>query len=546
MDNYRRPASRTQDARHAVEGFIPVKTNTADPLTQPYRRRIIERAERPQPRRQPVIAAPAQPPRRQAVRLDMSLPEGESFNRHHMLPRIRRQANRARTLAFRGALASMALLVGLGGLLFSQGFFNMKKVFSGTAVSAASLQEDVDPNRLKGEGDGRINVLLTGIGGEKHAGGDLTDTLILASIDPVNHTAALLSVPRDMWVTIPGKGSMKINAAYALAKQNYVRKNRTAGTDPKAIAAGFTAIDQTIERVLGVPVHYNLLVNFQAFRQAVDTVGGIAVDVPEDLYDPTMAWENNNNSYLARAGMQHFDGKQALMYARSRETSSDFARSERQRAVLLALKQKTVSAGILANPAKLSGLMGAFGSNVHTDFNMNDAWRMFGIVKKISNNNFKSISLAGNTGTTSGAAGTDSLITTGNVNGQSIVMPKAGLENYEDIQEYVRGQLRDGYIIKEKAKVLVVNGTVQSGLAEAAAKKLKSYGYNVVGTATTETKVFADTAVVDLSKGSKKFTKHYLEQRYNVAAVKTLPDTTIKPGTADFVVILGGDETGIN
>jgi LCP family protein required for cell wall assembly len=534
MENYRRPASPTRGARHDVEGATPTKTKIADQTTQPYRRSVLQQQQTAAPTR------PKMPP------IDMDLPDGDSFNRHHMQPRIKKQVRRARVVFMRTAFASMALLIGLGGLLFSQGFLNMRKVFKGTAEQAASLQETVDPNQLKGEGDGRINLLLTGIGGEKHAGGNLTDTLMLASIDPVNHTAALLSVPRDMWVTIPGKGSMKINAAYATAKQAYERKNNVKDSDSKATEAGFTSIDQTIEKVLGVPVHYNLLVNFQAFRQAVDTVGGVTIDVPEDLYDPTMAWENNKNPYLARAGEQHFDGIHALIYARSRETSSDFARGERQRAVLLALKEKAVTAGVIANPAKLSKLMGAFGNNVQTDLGLGDASRLYSIVKKINNSNIKSVSLAGSAGATSSAAAADGLVTTGNINGQSIVMPKAGLENYDAIQDYVRSQLQDGYILKENAKILVVNGTVQAGLAQSWATKLKSYGYNVTGTASTDSKVFPTTKIIDLSKNKKKFTKHYLEQRFSETATTSLPDKTIQTGTADFVIILGSDETGTN
>ena len=541
MDNYRRPRPpKANDARNVVEGFIPAKTKTADYTRRP----TVRMPERPVTPVTPQPQAPRTARRHRPI--DMALPDGESFNRHHMKPVIRKQAKRLRVTLMRTAFALMALFIGVGSILVSQGYFNIHKAFKGTAAPAASLQENVDPNRLKGEGDGRINVLLVGIGGQGHAGGDLTDTLMLASIDPVNHSAALLSVPRDLWVTLPGKGSMKINAAYATAKYNYMKKNNVNGTDSSAIAAGFTSIDQTMEKVLGVPIHYNFLINFQAFRQAVDTVGGVTVNVPEDLYDPTMAWENERNPYLARKGVQQFDGKHALNYVRSRETSSDFARSQRQRAVILALKEKAISLGVVANPVKLSGLMGAFGNNVSSDFSINDASRLYSIFKKINNTSIESISLAGSTSTTSGAAGTDSLVTTGNINGQSIVMPKAGLEDYDAIQEYVRGHLKDGYIMKEKAKVLVVNGTVESGLAQSVATKLKSYGYNVTGTASTQEKVFGSTTVVDLSKGKKKYTKHYLEQRFNTTAVKTLPDKTIAPGTADFVVILGGDETGNN
>ena len=537
MNDYRRPSRQQPDVRRSVDGISKpqkstpptAKTNTPNPLTQPHRAREIEAV--------PAPAHPIKPVKHPLI--DMSLPDDETVSAHQ----TKRRRLPKMTAKRSAALAVCVVFVAVG-ILGAQGLLNLNKVFRGTAKQAASLQTDVNPTLLKGEGDGRINILLTGVGGGQHAGRDLTDTLMLASIDPVNGNAALLSVPRDLWVTLPGKGSMKINAAYATAKAEYVRRNKAKPDDPKAISAGFTSIDQTIEQVLGVPVHYNLLVNFQAFRQAVDTVGGVTVNAPADLYDPTMAWENNKNPYLARQGAQTFDGVHALIYARSRETSSDFARSERQRAVLLALKQKAVSLGVVSNPTKLSRLLGAFGNNVQTDLSLGDATRLYSIFKGINNSSIQSVSLAGTTSTTSSGAGDDSLVTTGTINGQSIVMPKDGLENYDDIQEYVRGKLRDGYITKEKAKVLVINGTVESGLAQRTADKLKTYGYNVVGTSSTETEIYENTIIIDRSNGKKKYTKNYLEQRYNTTAVKTIKDTSITPGTADFVVLLGGDEAG--
>ena len=115
-----------------------------------------------------------------------------------------------------------------------------------------------------------------------------------------------------------------------------------------------------MESVLGVTIDYNALVDFQAFQQAVDTVGGVTVNVPTDLVDPTMAWQNGNNPLLAKAGIDSFNGAQALNYVRSRETTSDFARSQRQRAVIEALKAKVDTLSTLSNPAKLAGLFRCF------------------------------------------------------------------------------------------------------------------------------------------------------------------------------------------
>ena len=529
QDNYRRSGRKQSVKNDALDGFVSAKppkitTKATEPkLVQPYRQAMIRSA-------------------RQGLKLEM--PEGGAKQRCRLgMPLIRGRRNITKVARF--AALGVVIVGVLSAVLISQGILRINKSFKGTAATAASLQSDVNPHLLKGEGDGRINILLVGIGGKGHDGGDLTDTILLASIDPVNKKASLLSVPRDLWVSVPGKGSMKINAAYANGKYAHLRRATTDNSNQKAIEAGLNTMNQTVEKVLGVPIHYNMMVNFAAFKQAVDTVGGVTVDVPEHLYDPSMAWENKRDPYLARAGIQTFDGHRALMYVRSRETSSDFARGERQKAMLLALKQKAVSAGVLANPAKVSGLLQTFGNNMQTDLSLADASKLYSIFKDIPNANVRSVSLAGTTSITASAAGTDSLVTTGTINGQSVVMPKAGLENFAAIQDFVRRQLVDGYIAKEKARVLILNGTTEAGLGQATADRMKSYGYTIIGVANAPSTSYANTVVVDrTTNNSKKYTKNYLEQRFTTTAVRKLPDSTIQTQNADFIVLLGGDETG--
>ena len=491
------------------------------------------------------VMEPAATPGKQRGKMVLNLPESDGrSDRHHVPMRVKRRISKAWSLGMRAVIIIVVIIFSAFGTLAWRAYENAHKVFKGTAKTVAALQTAPAPNLLKGEGDGRINILLLGIGGPNHDGSDLTDTLMLASIDPVNHKAALLSVPRDMWVTPSGQGSEKINAVYPLAKYAYMSHHKADANDPRAIQAGLTAIDQEFENVTGVPVNYNALVNFQAFKQGVDAVGGVTIDVPTDLYDPTMAWENHNNPYLARAGVQQMTGEQALLYARSRETSSDFARNQRQRALLLALKEKAVSLGVLANPAKISNLLNAFGDNVYTDLSISDASRLYSIFKQITNNNIQSLSLAGDTSITSGAAGVGSLITTGNINGQSVVMPKAGLGNFSAIQAYVRQNLPDGYLVKEHARVLVVNGSGVDGAAAAMAQTLKEYGYNVVGTANADDDGwYPETQVINLAGKKYPYTKHYLEQRYSVTAANRVPQgVSTTRATADFVVVLGENE----
>lgn len=463
----------------------------------------------------------------------MDLP-GEDSAAH--LDKLRRHAkwrSRRRTI-FRTLAVATVLLITLGGLLVSQ---NLHKIFRGEAGTAAALKSNVNPNLLKGEGRGRINVLLLGRGGGNHDAPDLTDSMMLVSIDPINHTAALLSLPRDFWVNVPDQGVMKLNAAWETGEFRYLGKNTPGSTNPKAIRAGFNTVDQTVEQMLGVNVDYNVLVDFQAFQQAVDTVGGVTVNVPSDLVDPTMAWENQNNPLLAKAGTQNFDGQQALIYIRSRETTSDFARAQRQRTVLLALKSKVETLGTLSNPFKLSKLFDAFGNNVASDLSFNNANRLYGIARDISGANITSIDLDGN-----GLAGATQYVVGGNMNGQSIVLPKAGLFNYGEIQKFIRSQLKDPYIIKEKAKILVLNGTGMPNLATNEASNLQSYGYNVIRVGNTPSNGWTQTVLVDLSHGRDKYTKHYLEQRLGVKADSHLADTSIPTNGADFVIIIGTNE----
>jgi LCP family protein required for cell wall assembly len=428
------------------------------------------------------------------------------------------------------SLLVMAALVLIGvGYFALKIYITEKHLFRGGG-GAPALAENIDISQLKGEGDGRINILLLGIGGPGHEGPDLTDTILLMSIDPVNNNASLLSIPRDLWVKIPGNGSQKINAAYPDGKLETTSKKET-----DKINNGLDLLDKTLEPVIGIPIHYHAVVDFSAFKQGVDAVGGVTFNVPDTLYDPTIAWENHNNPYIAKKGIQTMRGQQALLYARSRETSSDFARGQRQRQLILALKDKVFSLGTLSNPVKISSVLDSFGNNVYTDFSANDIMRLQQIFSKISGNSIDSLDL-----TTPPHA----LVSTGNMNGLSIVEPKAGLGDYSDIQNYVRNTLKDSFIAKENAQIAVYNSTSIAGLATASANRLRSYGYNVTTVDNTSQQLDKlTTTIVDLTGGKDKYTLHYLQQRFKAAVTKSLDASFgVKPpqGTS-FVIILGRD-----
>lgn len=427
----------------------------------------------------------------------------------------------------------LSAIVLLAGLYFGYKFYITERHLFRGGGKAPALAANVDINQLKGEGDGRINVLLLGVGGPGHEGADLTDTIMLASIDPINHNVGLLSVPRDLWVHIPGDGYQKINAAYS-----YGKEQSSARTETGKDKAGLALLDKTLEPVLGVPIHYHAVVDFKAFEQSVNSIGGVNANVPKELSAYEDFWvEGTSRHYLLNVspGEQHFDGTKALYFARERHNDSDFVRAQRQRLLLAALKDKVMSLGTFSNPVKVSSLMDSLGNNVYTDFNLGEINRLYAIIQQIPSPQISSLDLV---------TPPHDLLTTGAMNGLSVVEPKAGLFNYSAINNYVRNALRDSFIAKENAKIAVYNATDISGMATAKGDELKSFGYNVtVVDNAPNTLSPAATTIVDYTKGADKYTRHYLEGRFGVGAVTNLPakyGISPPPGT-NFVIILGKD-----
>ncbi len=541
MDNFSK--NRPKHLRNSVDGMLApgaargsmheVASNAASSLP-PVRNRLDDFSGSGgfHASQQPMLKGGEQgglgrnPKRDHSGAIDLSLPPAPAKPRKHRNWKKR---------AMRSMAGVAVFLVVIVGFLFGKGYLKLHSIFRGGAEGAAALQDNVDPGKLKGEGDGRVNILMLGKGGDGHAGPDLTDTILIASIDPTNKQAALLSIPRDLWVSPDGFGAMKINAVYANAK--YAALNRKASA-ADAETAGFNAIEKEIQQDIGIPIHYHVMIDFAGFEQAINTVGGVDINVDaagtvrETLWDELTG---KNYTLDVKEGNQHFDGQRALYYARSRHTSprGDFDRTERQRKLIVALKEKVLSLGTFANPIKISQLIDAFGNHVQANMTQKEVLRLYDIGKNINASNITSVGLADPP---------NNYVQTDNINGISIVRPRAGLTDFSEIQSYVRNALKDGFIANENATVAVLNGTATPGLATKKAAELKSYGYNVNTIADAPTKTYTKTILVDMRGGQKKYTRHYLEQRLGVTAVTSLPDSNIQnPGNADFIIILGSN-----
>jgi LCP family protein required for cell wall assembly len=245
---------------------------------------------------------------------------------------------------------------------------------------------------LKGEESGVINILLLGIGGEGHDGAYLTDTMIVASIKLDTDEVVLTSIPRDWQTTIPNHGINKINAVYAYGLQDH----------PNDIDAAGKAAITAAEQITGFSIPYYAQVDFKGFVQAVDHVGGVDITVDRTFSDSTFP---NDFPYDTKGllgtvtfnkGPQHMDGRTALIFARSRhgtnDEGSDFARSERQKKIIVAVRDKLNGLGI-TNINTLNNLLTDFTNNFRTNLEPYELLRLSKIAKDISADNVYSLSL---------------------------------------------------------------------------------------------------------------------------------------------------------
>lgn len=451
--------------------------------------------------------------------------------------RLGKKHHRVRKIIKRSGLGLAALIL-IAGAYFGFKFYKtQEKILAGGGKAPAVCDVNISAGDLKGEGDGRVNILVLGNGGAEHRDGpDLTDTILVVSIDTVNNKAAILSIPRDLWVKIPGNGNARLNEAYFHGKQESEAKDREG-----QIRDGIKLVDETLENVIGVPIHYHALVSFAAFRQSVDAVGGVDINVPKELAVSERLWDEftrKNYNLNVAAGPQHFDGQRALFFTRSRYTSTrgDFDRSERQRLMLVALKDKALSVGTFSNPIKVSQLLDSLGDNVYTDFDNGSIKCLYKEMSQIPSASIGSLDLV---------TPPHDFLTSGTIPGKSTYVPKAGTFDYSQIQAYTRNALRDSFIAKENSSIAVYNATSTVGLAAKKAGELKSFGYNITTVDNAKATDPMTTIIVDLTKGSHKYTKHYLQERFGVTVRSTMPaDSTITPPTGtNFVIILGEDAT---
>lgn len=317
------------------------------------------------------------------------------------------------------ALILIVILI-LGGIAF-------KRVYDfGQAISTQSpLSSQINLS----SGD-RVNLLVMGFGGGNHPGAYLTDSMLILSIDPATGKSAMISVPRDLWVQIPPDSGQynKINAAY-----EYGLSNGYGSEQAGKVAAGDLAA-RKISDVTGLNVKYWMTLDFTGFRDLVDALGGVDINVlrpftadypknDDPNIDPTVIQVHFN------AGQQHMNGERAIEYARAREVldnpieGTDFARSQRQQILIKAIVAKMTS---IPSWPHLWGALDALQKSIYTNLS---AYDLYQFVRKLDINNAKRIGLTN-----------DNVLQDGTSNdGQYILQPRDG--NWNLIPQYIQQQL---------------------------------------------------------------------------------------------------------
>lgn len=315
---------------------------------------------------------------------------GEGFDGEPPEQEEKPKRKRLRKIKWTFLLLALLFLVSCFLILFldARNFAHASKKMFGTS----NMLNLVKPTSLKSSDQGRVNVLVVGysVDDPAHPGANLTDSIMLLSMSTTNHTGYMLSIPRDLYVKIPGFGYGKINEAYE--------------------DGGMSLLEQIVSQDLQVPINYYALVDYSAVRDTVNALGGVSVNIqsPDSrgLFDPNISPVDGGPLRLSN-GVQTINGQTALNLTRARGDpcgcgqysygfpQSDFNRTQNQRMVFTAIKDRLSNLGwtYLLNPWKNKPILDAMASNVKTDLKLSEVRPLYHLFTGIPSNQLKSESL---------------------------------------------------------------------------------------------------------------------------------------------------------
>lgn len=428
------------------------------------------------------------------------------------------------------------LLVILLGFLSVIGFLAYKAIFAGQNIFQGNIFDIFQTEPLKQDELGRSNFLIVGTSDDDpgHPGADLTDSIIIVSINQTAKTATLFNVPRDLYVEY-GRACLsgyrgKINAYFSCIKE---------GDSNEQVAAAMDGLRAFVGEILGLDIQYGLNVNHTVIKDAVNAVGGIDVDIQGSngapgILDRNFDWRCNYRCYYVKYdnGVHHLDGEHALFLSMARGSvaptyglaNSNFDREKNQQKILIALRDKALSTGTLANVGAVTALLDAFGNNLRTNIEMKEIRTLLEIAAAIPAEQVQTIDFFD---------GEKRVLTTRDGD----VIPSAGLYVYTELRAYIAQYLSSDPVVREEPHVTVLNGGGEAGIAQTEATKLEEKGFIVDIVANTPEAGYGAVEIYQITH-EKTASAKALETLYGVTIKTTSPPVSVV-GTTDFLIIIG-------
>jgi LCP family protein required for cell wall assembly len=426
------------------------------------------------------------------------------------------------------ALSVLALILGVFTLKGVIGALAMGNPFSVKQILISAVGRTLETDAY-----GHSNILLIGVGGEGHDGENLTDTMIVASLDHNQKLVSMISIPRDLYIENEEVGwGTRINSVY-----EYVLDETE---DP---VYAMSELQGEVEKLFDIDIHYYAKVDFQGFTEMVDALGGVTVTVEEAIVDESYPAPDGSNAiyepFYLGAGVQELDGETTLKYVRSRHNTSDFDRARRQQEVLSAMKEKALSLGVLANPNRIKDLYSSISSNFETDLSLSELVSLVGFAEDLTGDSINSAVLSDDATTMGGFLYTPPR----EENEPYYLIPFAGEMNFEELQLFAQLFLYHPEVYAEKTPLQVLNGTKVESLAGLTKMYLVRYGFTVVNYGNGLDREVKDTQIYSRMEGNEN-TLELLPSLTFGEINKTLPTQYLPenwPSNGEIIIELGED-----
>jgi len=466
--------------------------------------------------------------------------------------RNNKRPKRTSTRIIKWTLLALLIIGILGG-----GYLALRTILASDHVFNGSIFDLAQTEPLKEDENGRSNFLVVGTSEDDpgHDASYLTDSIIILSVDQDAKNAYMFNIPRDLYVEygmpcLPGYAG-KVNSYFSC-----VSEEETDEAEQRRLSE----TQKFIGDIVGMDIQYGVHVNYTVMRDVVNAIGGeITVNIesrdPNGQMDSNFDWKCGD-TYAKRLqncppnghfidypnGPAVLDAEHALYLAQARGDiaptygfeQSNFDRERNQQKIIVAIRDKAMSAGTLTNLGAVTGLIDALGDNLRTNIQTKEVRTIMKLAADIKSEDIQSIDLYKEG---------EAIFTTQTLPGPgSVVLPAEGQYMYDDLQTYLRKIINSSPIDREAPHVTVMNGGRISGVAQTEADKLAAQGYIIDLVENAPDGEYMAVEIYQVGEGATKTASAAkLEELYGVKVKTTTPPASVV-GETDFLIILGPTE----